>query len=97
MAGETKYAYPTNKEWIRHPILNGPCLIQVQYGDTTLVHFGALPVGHDPKEYEGVMHQHYFVGEPKRYTGTDEIWVRTFADNVDGIQQRSKIVCSPIV
>lgn len=96
MAG-TVYGYPTNKEWIRHPILNGPCMMQVQYGDTTLVHFGALPVGHNPLTYEGVMHQHLFAGEPFRYTGNEEIWCRTFADNVSGINQRSKLVCSPLV
>ena len=94
---QTLYAYPTNLEWIRHPILNGPCMIQVQYGDTTLVHFGELPEGHDPLVYDGVMHQHIFAGEPFWYHGTEQIWCRTFANNVSGIFQRSKLVCSRLL
>lgn len=97
MAG-TEYGYATNKEWTRHPILNGPCIIQVQYGDTALVHFGALPVGHDPLVYEGIKHQHFFQkDEPFKYTGNEEIWIRAFADNVSGIYQKAKVVCSPLV
>ena len=97
MAG-TQYLYADNLEWKQHPILTGPCMIQVQYGDVGLVHFGALPNPLTPEVYEGVMHQHITQsGEPFRYTGSEEIWCRTGNSNVSGIYQRAKIVCSPLV
>jgi len=97
MAG-TQYTYADNLTWKQHAILTGPCMIQVQYGDTALVHFGALPDPLHPETYEGVMHQHIpQSGEPLRYTGNEQIWVRTSANNVSGIYQRAKVVCSPLV
>jgi len=92
----TQYLYADNLEWKKHPI-EGPCMIQVQYGDTALVHFGPLPDGHNPLTYEGIMHQHIWAGAPFRYTGNEEIWCRTSANNVSGIYQRAKVVCSPLV
>jgi len=92
----TQYLYADNLEWKLHPV-SGACMIQVQYGDVALVHFGELPVGHDPVVYEGVMHQHIMQGMPFRYTGNEELWCRAFANNVPGIYQKAKIVCSPLV
>lgn len=95
MAG-TQYLYADNLEWKLHPVA-GPCIIQVQYGDTALIHFGALPTG-NPLTYEGVMHQHIFQkDEPFRYTGNEVLYCRAFANNVSGIYQRAKVVCSPLV
>lgn len=71
-------------------------MIQVQYGGEALVHFGALPTG-NPATYEGVMHQHIAQGQPFRYTGNEVIYCRTSANNVSGISQRAKVVCSPLV
>lgn len=96
MAG-TQYLYADNKKWTQHPTLTGPCMIQVQYGDVALVHFGELPDPAHPEVYEGVMHQHIWQGEPFRYTGSEKIWCRAFASNVSGIYQRAKVVCSPLV
>lgn len=96
MAG-TQYLYANNLEWKLHPV-SGACMIQVQYGDTALIHFGALPDPAHPETYEGVMHQHiYQKDEPFRYTGNEAIWCRAFANNVSGIYQRAKVVCSPLV
>lgn len=94
MAG-TQYLYADNKEWKLHPV-SGACMIQVQYGGEALVHFGALPTG-NPATYEGVMHQHIAQGQPFRYTGNEVIYCRTSANNVSGISQRAKVVCSPLV
>jgi len=95
MAG-TQYLYADNLEWKLHPV-QAPCMIQIQYGDTALIHFGALPTG-DATTYEGVMHQHiYQKDEPFRYTGNEAIYCRAFANNVSGIYQRAKVVCSPLV
>lgn len=187
MAG-TQYLYADNLEWKQHPILTGPCMIQVQYGDVALVHFGPnadvaqvdtvtvvtavvgnvysvvvdgttysytalagatlatiadglaalIPNGvsdtiskititsatagvaqvvtigvlttvptdlikvttvanKNATTYEGVMHQHIAQGQPFRYTGNEEIWCRTSANNVSGIYQKAKVVCSPLV
>lgn len=93
MAG-TQYLYADNKKWTQHPILTGPCMIQVQYGDVALVHFGALPDQAHPEVYEGVMHQHIMAPNNFWYHGTEEVWVRAFAANVSGINQRVKVVCS---
>ena len=94
MAG-TQYAYPTNLTWEHHPIGTGPCTIQVQDGGTCLVHFGTI-VG-DPTVYEGVMHHHFETGEEVfRYTGNEEVWVRSHANNIEGIKQTCKIVCTPL-
>lgn len=94
MAG-TQYLYADNTEWKLHPV-SGACMIQVQYGGEALIHFGALPTG-DATTYEGVMHQHLKQGEPFRYTGAEAIYCRAFGDNVSGIYQRAKVVCSPLV
>lgn len=95
MAG-TQYLYADNLEWKKHPV-EGACMIQVQFGDVALVHFGALPDPAHPETYEGVKHQHITQGQPFRYTGNEEIWCRAFANNVSGIYQRAKVVCSPLV
>ena len=39
MAG-TQYLYADNLEWKLHPVGSVPCMIQVQYGGTALIHFG---------------------------------------------------------
>lgn len=94
MAG-TQYGYANNTTWAQHPILTGPCAIQVQDGGTALIHFGAVV---DPLEYEGKMHIHLTdQDEIFRYTGTEEIWIRSGAENVSGIYQTSKVVCTPLV
>ena len=96
MAG-TQYLYADNLEWKLHPVGSVPCMIQVQYGGTALIHFGALPNPLTPEVYEGVMHQHLAQGEPFRYTGNEAIWCRVANTNVSGIYQRAKVVCSPLV
>lgn len=51
-----------------------------------------------PSIYEGVMHMHLETGEEIfRYTGNEEIWIRTANNNVAGIYQTAKVVCSPLV
>ena len=94
MAG-TQYGYANNLTWAQHPILTGPCAIQVQDGGTALIHFGTVAT---PAVYEGVMHIHLTdQDEIFRYTGTEAIWIRTGAENVSGIYQTSKVVCTPLV
>lgn len=188
MAG-TQYGYANNTAWTQHPILVGPCAIQVQSGGTGLVHFGTIvdvaqvdtitvvtavdgniysvvvdgitysytalagstlatiadglgalipngvsdtistvvitsatagvaqvvTIGIDttvPTDlttetttannnatiYEGVMHLHLETGEEIfRYTGNEQIWIRTANNNVSGITQKAKIACTPLV
>lgn len=97
MAG-TQYGYANNLTWAQHPILTGPCAIQVQDGGTALIHFGALPNPLTPEVYEGVMHIHLTdQDEIFKYTGSEAIYIRTGAENVSGIYQTSKVVCTPLV
>lgn len=93
----TQYLYADNTEWKKHPISPDPCLIQVQYGDLALLHFGALPDPAHPEVYEGVRHMHLKQGEPFWYHGVEEIWVRAYNNNVAGIKQKVKVACTPLV
>lgn len=86
----TKYAYPTNTEWVLAGV--GPAIITNE-GPLSLIHFGASL----PATYGAGPHHHIQNDDaPYYYSGTENIYSRLSNDNNSGIVAKGKIVVTEV-